>query len=170
MSQPAREDDPHAKRLRGGRISEPWKTYFVTKCMGGRSPILETPAAAEIVIDCLVRVRSRGDIKLLAFVVMPDHYHAIFTLMPGNDLSTIMRKIGSFTANEIPNSLGIRKRIWQVDGFHDHACRDDRDLLNGVDYVDNNPVRKGLVAQAEDWFFSTAHPSRRAVLDWEWWV
>ncbi len=31
----------------------------------------------------------RGNIKLLAFVVMPDHYHAIFALAPGEDLGSL---------------------------------------------------------------------------------
>jgi putative transposase len=151
-------------------MSEPWKTYFVTKCVHDRSPILENPAAAKIVIDSLVYVRNRGEIKLLAFVVMPDHYHAVFSLLPGDDLSAIMRKIGSFTSNEIRKSLGLRTGIWQDDGFHDHACRDDQDVLGRVVYLHNNPVRKGFVAHAEDWFFSSAHPSHRAVLDCDWWA
>ena len=170
MSQPTRQDDPHANRLRAGRISDPWRAYFVTKCVEARRPILASSAAAEIVIDSLVHLRIRGEIKLLAFVVMPDHYHAVFTLLPGGDLSAIMRRIGSFTANEIRKSLGLRQRIWHDDGFHDHACRDDEDLLTRVAYLHHNPVRKGFVSQAEDCLFSSAHPSRRHVLNWDWWV
>jgi putative transposase len=170
MTSTTRENDPHANRLRGGRISEPWRTYFVTKCVDGRRPILGAPTAAEIIIDSLVHVRNEGQIKLLAFVVMPDHYHAIFTLLPGEDLSSIMRRIGSFTANQIRKALGLRQGIWQDDGFHDHACRDDQDVLGLVEYLHHNPVRKGLVSEAAEWPFSSAHPSRRAVLDWDWWA
>jgi putative transposase len=170
MSAPAHENDPHAKRLRARRISETYKTYFVTKCLEDRRPILQTPAAAEIVIASLITVRNRGEIKLLAFVIMPDHYHAVFTLMPDHDLSKIMRRIGSFTANSIQKSRGVRERIWQHDGFHDHACRDDQDVLERVEYLHHNPVRKGLATQAEDWLLSSAHPSRQAVLDWDWWT
>ena len=101
------ENEPHARRLRGGRISSPWQVYFITKCVEERLPILSNPAAAEIVIGCLAHVRQEGNIKLLAFVVMPDHYHAIFALAPGVDLSQLMRRIGSFTANQIRKKLGL---------------------------------------------------------------
>jgi putative transposase len=169
MNSPTRKNTPHANRLRGGRISQPWQTYYVTKCVEGRRSTLAVPAAAEIVIGSLVHVRNQGEIKLLAFVVMPDHYHAVFTRLPGDDLAAIMGRIGSFTSNQIRKSLGLRNGIWQ-DGFHDHACRDEQDVLGRVDYVHHNPVRKGFVSQAEEWLFSSAHPSRRAGLDWDWWV
>ena len=192
------EDDnvSHARRLRGGRISVPFQTYFLTKCVEDRRPILAVPAAAEIVIESLGHVRAQGDIKLLAFVVMPDHYHAVVTLLPGNGngdgngdgngssngntndqdqdhdnaLSNLMRRIGSYTANRIRQALEIHHVIWQADGFYDRAGRTQQDVLDAVEYVEHNPVRKGLAAIAEEWLFSSAHPSRRAMLDWDWWV
>jgi REP element-mobilizing transposase RayT len=96
MTHPHGDDGPHARRLRGGRISSPFQVYFVTKCVAGRRPILAAPAAAEVVVGSLAHVRQRGQIKLLAFVVMPDHYHAVFALLPGAELSDLMRRIGSF--------------------------------------------------------------------------
>jgi putative transposase len=170
MNSPTRESDPHANRLRRGRISQPGQTYFITKCAAARRPILGAPEAAEIVINSLVHVRNQDQIKLLAFVVMPDHYHAIFTLLPGEDLSVIMRRIGSFTATGIRKALKLTHGIWQDEGFHDRACRSDHDVLELTEYLHQNPVRKGLVSRAEEWFFSSAHPSRRAVLDWDWWL
>jgi hypothetical protein len=95
MTIPIHDDDPHARRLRGGRMSAPFQTDFVTKCVEARRPILAVPAAAEVVIESLAHVRRRGPMKLLAFVVMPDHYHAVFALLPGHDLSDLMRRIGS---------------------------------------------------------------------------
>jgi REP element-mobilizing transposase RayT len=80
-------------------MSSPWQVYFITKCVEARRPILANPDADEILINCLAHVRQEGKIKLLAFVVMPDHYHAIFALAPGADLSQLMRRVGSFTAN-----------------------------------------------------------------------
>lgn len=188
MNVPRRDEGSHARRLRGGRISVPFQTYFLTKCVDDRRPILAVPEAAEIVIESLGHVRTQGDIKLLAFVVMPDHYHAVITLLPGKgrgdengnvngqdrdhdrDLSNLMRRIGSYTANRIRDTLDIRHAIWQADGFYDRAGRTGHDVLEAVEYVQHNPVRKGLVATAEEWLFSSAHPSRREMLDWNWWV
>ncbi len=170
MSLPREHDDPHARRLRGGRWSEPFRTYFVTKCVEGRRPILTAPAAAETVIEALAHIRSQNQIKLLAFVIMPDHYHAVFSLLPGEDLSHLMRRIGSFTANRIQRAPSIHHTVWQRAGFYDRACRDDSEVLDAVAYVHDNPVRRGLVMAEEEWLYSSAHPTRRGILDWEWWI
>jgi len=170
MSSLDRESGPHARRLRSGRISVPWRTYFVTKCTESRRTLLGSPAAAEIIIQSWAFVRGQGQIKLLAFVVMPDHYHVVIALLPGGSLSKVMNRVGSFTANQIRQALGVQHRIWQDDGFYDRACRDDAEVREIAEYIHHNPVRKGLVERAEDWLFSSAHPSRRVLTDWEWWV
>jgi REP element-mobilizing transposase RayT len=133
-------------------------------------PLLKNPRSAEIIIESLAHARSQGAIKILAFVVMHDHYHALFALMPGEDLSDRMRRIGSFTANQIRKVTGWNQAVWQEEGFHDHACRDDAEVLGYAEYIHHNPVRKGFVARAGDWLFSSAHPSRRHLLDWDWWL
>jgi putative transposase len=170
MTIPDHGDDPHARRLRGGRMSAPFQTYFVTKCVEARRPILAVSSAAELVIQSLAHVRRQGQIKLLAFVVMPDHYHAVFALLPGTELSGLMRRIGSYTGREIRRMLDLDQLVWQDDGFYDRACRNDQEVLDAVEYVHDNPVRKGLIAVPEEWPFSSAYPSRRAMLDWDWWV
>jgi putative transposase len=170
MTIPGHDDHPHARRLRGGRMSAPFQTYFVTKCVEARRPILDLPSAAEIVIQSLDHVRRQGQIKLLAFVIMPDHYHAVFSLLPGEDLSQLMRRIGSYTGGRIRRTLGLGHLVWQDAGFYDHACRSDQEVFDAVEYVHDNPVRKGLVVLPEEWPFSSAHPSRREMLDWDWWV
>jgi putative transposase len=169
-STPESENKPHARQLRAGRISSPWQVYFITKCVDERRPILLNPVAAEIVIRCLAHVRQEGNIKLLAFVVMPDHYHAIFALAPGVDLSQLMRRIGSYTANQIQKKLAVEHTVWQRDGFYDRACRDDSEVQNLAEYTEHSPIRRGLVEKSEDWFFSSAHADRRALLDWNWWA
>jgi REP element-mobilizing transposase RayT len=158
---------PHAHSLRAGRISAPWEIYCVTKCISDRRALLASPAAAEAVIDCLAFVRRQGRIKLLAFVIMPDHYHALFVLLPGAELSDVMKSIGSFSSRQIRTHFRLEGTIWQEDGFHDRRCRSEAEAREYAEYLHHNPVRKGLVAVAEDWPFSSAHPRRRALLDWD---
>jgi REP element-mobilizing transposase RayT len=138
MKDPSRDHDPGAWRLRGGRVSVPFHTYFITKCVEARRPILADPSAAEIVIESLAHIRRQGQIKLLAFVVMPDHYHAVFSLLPGHDLSDLMRRVGSYTGNRIRRTLHLGHVVWQVDGFYDRACRNEGEVLDAVEYVHDN--------------------------------
>ena len=151
-----RDGDPHARRLRSGRLSAPFQTYFVTKCTHGHRNILAEPIAAETVIRSLEYVRRAGHIKLLAFVIMPDHYHTVFTLLEGEDLSGIMRRVGSFTANRIRRILQLDHAVWQGEGFYDRACRNDAEVYEIVEYIHHNPVRRGLATSPEEWVFSSA--------------
>ena len=106
MNIPYRDMVPHARRLRGGRISVPFQTYFLTKCIEDRRPILAVPAAAEIVIQSLADVRAKGEIKLLAFVIMPDHYHAVLSILPVAGTGTASRKdIGDGSVSGQENEL-----------------------------------------------------------------
>ncbi|QEH35282.1 Transposase IS200 like protein [Aquisphaera giovannonii] len=160
---------PHSRDLRKGRVSAPWETYFISKCTEHRRPLLARAVAAEVVIDSLAYFRTRESIKLLAFVVLPEHFHVLFTLLPGPSLSEILRRSNSYTANRIRDLLALDGTVWQDDGFHDHRCRDDDEALAYAEYLEYNPVRRGLVTAPEDWPFSSAHPSRRHLLDWDWW-
>jgi putative transposase len=161
---------PHASNLRAGRTSAPGEAYYVTKCTDGRCPLLANPQAAEVIIESLAHSRDIGRIKLLAFVVMHDHYHVLFILTVGSQVPTLMQSTGSYTANQIRKHLGHRGVVWQPDGYHEHRCRSQAEVLDCAEYIHHNPVRKGYVERAEDWVYSSAHPSRRSMLDWDWWA
>jgi REP-associated tyrosine transposase len=153
--------------LRSGRASEPLATYAVTKCVEHRQPVLATDATAEIIIHCFDHLRIQQQIKLLAFCVMPDHYHSLFLLLCGKTLSQIMSSIGKFTASGINKLATTRGQFWQ-EGFFEHRCRDTDDALDRLAYIEQNPVRAGLVANAVDWPYSSAFPANARFLDRQW--
>lgn len=60
---------------------------------------------------------------------------------------------------ETINSSRQRNRergIWQR-RFWEHTIRDERDLLNHMEYIHQNPVKHGHVAHAKDWSYSSVH-------------
>lgn len=67
-------------RLRIGRVSVPGARYFITACVQGREPVLTSDAVLNRVRCGLDELTEAGDWRELAFVVMPDHVHALFTL------------------------------------------------------------------------------------------
>ena len=78
-----------------------------------------------------------------------------------------MSSIGQFTATEI-NKLHRRKGKFWEEGFFDHRCRDEDDIIDRLTYIENNPVRAGLTHRPEQWPYSSAHPSTKAMLDRDW--
>jgi len=91
-------------------------------------------------------------IDLRVAVVMPDHVHLIF--MPLVDfqamevfsLAKIMDAINGASAHRINKALGRKGRVWQPESF-DHVVRCSETLDAKIQYLLENPVRRGLVAE-----------------------
>jgi REP element-mobilizing transposase RayT len=95
--------------------------------------------------------------QLQAWVIMPNHVHAVVRPLPGYTLSQILHSWKSYTAHEI-NSLLRRKEspFWQKESY-DHLIRDEDDLLHCYSYTVMNPVKAGLCSVPEAWPWSSAH-------------
>ncbi len=68
----------------------------------------------------------------------------------------IMHTLKTRTSRECNKHLGRRGTLWQ-DESYDHCVFDGKELERIILYVENNPVRAGLVNKADDWLFSSAH-------------
>jgi len=176
----------HSVDLRKGRVSIPEHCYFITVCTEGRRPAFSSSAAATIIVDALRWLRDQGRIRLLGFVIMPDHIHVAFALRCAESrrgrrshevgapvggscwtLAGVMHTLKSFTAHKLRQELGVAPPLWQP-GYRDHLLRDRRDFERHLAYMHENPVRKGLVKSAQEWPFSTAHPDYQCEIDWAW--
>ena len=130
------------------RVDIPGATYFIGCCIEKRRHILRNSGLAELVVDLYAEARDRGDILLHAYVVLPDHYHVVATLVTETSISRLVRKVHSLFWSRGKALLGdlVGERIWQR-RFHDHVVRDDRDWLSILGYVHQNPVTAGLVEE-----------------------
>jgi REP element-mobilizing transposase RayT len=99
--------------------------------------------------------------QLRAWVVMPNHVHAIVWPMPGHTLSGILNSWKSFTstqANRLLKRTG--EPFWQTESF-DHWIRNDAERARLVAYVENNPVKAGFCKVSGDWKWSSSSSVRR---------
>lgn len=80
---------------------------------------------------------------LAAWVVMPNHVHAIICPAAGWTLSQILHSWKSFTAKKINELLSQRGTLWMDESF-DHIIRDKGSLERFVRYIRLNPVKAGL--------------------------
>ncbi len=99
--------------------------------------------------EAVARTRQRLPWTIDAFVVLPDHLHAVWTLPPGDaDFSTRWRLIKSRFARALPmrerlSSVRIARSergIWQR-RFWEHLIRDEADYARHVEYCYINPVK-----------------------------
>ena len=85
-------------------------------------------------------------------------------------LSKIMHSLKSYTANEANKVLGRQGRFWQRESY-DHWVRNEIELARIAEYIAQNPVRAGLVANSWDWEYGSAHDRKhpRTKLLPVWW-
>jgi REP element-mobilizing transposase RayT len=78
-----------------------------------------------------------------AFVLMPNHVHAVIAPTHGYDLSMILRGIKGVSANECNKLLGRKSTFW-MDESYDHIVRDANELVGFRNYITANPEKAGL--------------------------
>ena len=105
-------------------------------------------------------VRARKPFHIDAWVVLPDHTHAIWTLTHGDDDCALR-----WRAVKIAFSKALRKAgpghagghtIWSHH-YQNHLVPDDAEYARLVDYVHRNPLRHGVCGHAEEWPWSSLH-------------
>ncbi len=157
---------PHGANLRKGRVSLPGVCYFITTDVHDRRVRIPFPDGAELCIDSLRWLRDNGRVWLAGYVIMDDHSHFMIVLRGEHALKSVLDSFKTYTATRINRVLKRKGTFWQ-EGYWDHAIRDEPDFWEHLEYMHNNPVRRGIVERPEDYPYSTAHPSRAGDIDWE---
>lgn len=101
--------------------------------------ILRNPDVRSIVVEALHH-GDGSDYTLIAFVVMPNHVHALMLITGEKDINTIMQGIKSFTTNTINHILGSHGPVWMHEYF-DHLVRSQLQFNRLVRYIASNPAR-----------------------------
>jgi putative transposase len=119
--------------------------------------------------EAIHETRRRYPFHIDAMVILPDHMHAVWTLPEDDtDFPGRWRYIKVHFSKAIPKGEKIsatrrargERGIWQR-RYWEHLIRNERDYLRHVNYCWFNPVKHGLVANVEDWPFSSFHRDMR---------
>ena len=135
---------PHYQKV--GRV------LFVTFCKS--APDDFSPEARDSVMQhCLHDDGKR--FQLYAVVVMPDHVHLVLTPLRDEKgwpyaLPSILKRLKGTSARSVNKLLSSRGPVWQEESF-DHVLRSQESLEEKLEYVRQNPVRRGLAEKPEDY-------------------
>ena len=150
-------------------------TYFFTVVTFKRIKLFAIPGNVDLLRDAIKKVKQAHPFKIVAFVLLPDHLHCIWTLpQQDSDFSTRWRLIKSYFSRNInPKDVGwveVRnptneasptsrqkkkeKSIWQR-RFWEHLIRDQQDLNRHIEYIHFNPVKHGLASAPANWAYSS---------------
>jgi putative transposase len=147
--------------------------YFITSATIEHIPIFTYETMFNILIDSFKFCRKEKGLKIYAYVIMDNHFHAIVSC---EKLIETIRDLKRFTAKKIIESIKVMKypwllnqiefwkkgkkinsnfQVWQ-EGFHPQQIISDEMLIQKIEYIHNNPVKRGFVEKPEDWKYSSA--------------
>lgn len=141
---PFHQAKAQSHRLRTGRQSVPGQAYLLTFTTRNRRPAFSGFDAACLASRTLAAASNWPRSSLLAWVLMPDHWHGLVQLDKGDDLSRCVARAKSAATRQWHDVYGDTGPLW-APGFHDHGLRAEESLLQVARYIVLNPVRAGLV-------------------------
>jgi REP element-mobilizing transposase RayT len=129
------------------------RPVHVTICTDNKKHIVNSEARAKVVIEELSKTAKELRFRNLCYCLMPDHLHIV--LSPGGSsfpLSRFLNILKGRTTAVFREKEGLNK-TWQRSVFY-HVIRTDEDLVAIIEYIRNNPVRKGISEKADDYPYS----------------
>jgi putative transposase len=164
---------PHRKLCK--RYNTAGHAHFLTFSCFRRQPFLDKDRCRLWLAEAVERARQLHAFHVWAYVVMPEHAHLL--LWPTKveyDISAILNSIKQsvskkallyvrrqapafleMMANRQPSGI-VHHRFWQRGGGYDRNVVEPQETFRQIEYIHNNPVRRGLCAVAEEWPWSSA--------------
>ena len=121
----------------------------ITVAVRDRRPVFADASTAGAVVPVLRELAAATGVRVYAYCVMPDHVHLVLGPSLSCDLVTFAGRFKNL-AQRAAWKRGIEGSVWQK-SFWDHFLRAEEDLERVVEYVLNNPVRRGLVQEWRDY-------------------
>jgi putative transposase len=135
----------------------PGGTFFFTVRLLDRGSALLTEHFSAFG-EAMRQARSKRPFHVDAWVVLPDHAHAIWTLPPGDhDCASRWRAVKIVFSKALRKaSTGNSNIIWER-RYQQLRVANDQDYNRLIEYVHQNPLRHGLCGHASDWQWSSLH-------------
>jgi putative transposase len=139
-----------------------------------RFQFLNRDRTREWFVESLENARNTLPFNLWAWVIMPEHVHLL--VYPRGSETTVGKVRSKIKEPVAPRAIGwleksapdwlpritvqegkrTRRRFWQPGGGYDRSATELATIHSMIDYIHNNPVRRGLVERATDWEWSSA--------------
>ena len=131
------------------------RPIFVTFSTLKKKTILKNPKIANVVQHVLLDLEKERKLKLLEYVIMPDHIHLLISERGGYSFENILRLFKTKSSKEINKIRNTKGRNWERRYF-DRIIRSEDEYRKAIKYIRYNPVKKGLVESSSDYLFSSA--------------
>ncbi len=147
--------------------------YFVTSTIVEWLPVFTTKPYFDLMLQSLTFCRRHKDLQLFSYVILDNHFHLI---VGSPHLGQILTDFKKFTARKIVDQLTAERKGWLLnqlayykkryktksdyqvwqEGLHPQLIHSHEMLVQKIEYIHYNPVKRGLVAAPEHWLHSSA--------------
>jgi putative transposase len=132
----------------------PGVSHHITQRGNRRQQVFFSDDDYRAYLDFLGEWGAREGLLIQAFCLMPNHVHIIAIPSTEKSLHRAVKEVHRRYSCRINLREGWRGFLWQ--GRFSSFPMDEAHLYYALHYVENNPVRAGLVATAADWRWSSA--------------
>ena len=139
-------------------------TYHITSRTNGKEKIFDRKPGKVIMMMLLKEAKEKYNFVVHNFCIMPNHIHLLVTPKEGKDLPKIMSWIKTQFSKRWNNFNRSSGHIWG-ERYFARPINGTGDFLTVMDYIDKNPVKKGLVLYAWDWKESGAYHIQHEIPD-----
>ena len=133
------------------RYFAPGQYCFITTVTANRLPILDQHA--HLLDRAVQKAREKSRFAVTAWVVLPDHIHAVLHT-PQGDTSRIVQQVKLSFSLQYQRLSGRSDSIWQH-RYWDHIIRSEEDMRRHLDYIHYNPVKHGFTDSPAKWVLSS---------------
>ncbi len=145
--------------------------HFITFSCYRRLPFLKTARSRNVFLIVLAEVRTRYQFAVVGYVVMPEHVHLLLGEPKQRDLSIVIQVLKQRVSRRLRRKIRVRNstqqlRLWQdipiathrsfwQRRFYDFNVWSRKKRTEKLNYMHMNPVKRGLVADAKLWPWSS---------------
>ncbi len=136
------------------RLTVPGYPHHVIQRGNNRQAIFASAADYQMLLDLLHDNARKFGVALHSYVLMTNHFHLLATPESPDSLPQLMQAVGRRYVRHFNDSQGRSGTLWEG-RYRSTLIQTERYLLACMVYIDLNPVRAGLVAEARDYPWSS---------------
>jgi putative transposase len=136
------------------RLTLPGYPHHVIQRGNNRQPIFASNAHYQDLLGLLSENAARFGVAIHAYVLMSNHFHLLATPSSIDGLPLMMQAVGRRYVRHFNDAQGRSGTLWEG-RYKSTLIQTERYLLACMAYIELNPVRAGLVAQARDYPWSS---------------
>jgi len=142
--------------------------HFITCSCYRRLRLLDTPRRRDLLLEILEQVRKRYGFVVIGYVVMPEHFHLLIDEPEKGTPSTVMQVLKQRFSRHLrrkPRRISAQAELWPINfdpdseiwqrRFYDFNVWTEHKRIEKLNYMHQNPVKRGLVTQPDHWTWSS---------------